>query len=95
MAFFAVSLFLFASCSGENGKPLSSQVAANEERAPFREAKVPSATGEGQSVKIPPSDVTGGVRSNAPPAIRSVKFIPEVFRPGDSLGVEVSVSDSD
>lgn len=95
MALFAGSLFLFAFCSGEKGKSPTSEIAANEERAPFREAKVLSATGEGQSVKIPPSDVTGGIRSNAPPAIRSVKFIPEVFRPGDSLGVEVSGSDSD
>lgn len=34
-------------------------------------------------------------RSNAPPEIQSVKFVPEIFRPGDSLGVEVSGSDPD
>jgi len=95
MALFASSLFLFAFCSGDKGKSPTSEISANGERASFREAKVLSATGEGQSVKISPSDITGGVRSNAPPAIRSVKFIPEVFRPGDSLGVEVSGSDSD
>jgi len=95
LALFAGSLFLFAFCSGEKGKSPTSEIAANEGRAPFREARVPSVTEEGQSVKIPPSDVTGDIRPNAPPAIRSVKFIPEVFRPGDSLGVEVSGSDSD
>ncbi|HBX43181.1 MAG TPA: hypothetical protein DEH27_05045 [Deltaproteobacteria bacterium] len=35
------------------------------------------------------------IRANAPPEIRSVKFVPEIFRPGDSLGVEVSGSDPD
>ena len=35
------------------------------------------------------------IRSNAPPEIQSVKFVPEIFRPGDSLGVEVSGSDPD
>ena len=35
------------------------------------------------------------IRANAPPEIRSVKFVPEIFRPGDSLGIEVSGSDPD
>ena len=32
---------------------------------------------------------------NGPPEIRSVKFVPEVFRPGDSLGAEVTGADPD
>ena len=35
------------------------------------------------------------MRPNAPPQIRSVKFVPETFRPGDTLGVEVTGSDPD
>jgi len=32
---------------------------------------------------------------NGPPEIRSVKFVPEIFRPGDSLGAEVTGADPD
>lgn len=33
--------------------------------------------------------------TNAPPELQSVKLVPEVFRPGDSLGVEVTGGDPD
>ena len=42
-----------------------------------------------------PGDAGRKTRTNAPPELQSVKFIPEIFRPGDSLGVEVSGSDPD
>jgi hypothetical protein len=32
---------------------------------------------------------------NAPPVIRSYRFVPEVFQPGQNLGVEVEAEDSD
>ncbi|MBI5420141.1 MAG: hypothetical protein HZA60_08625 [Deltaproteobacteria bacterium] len=32
---------------------------------------------------------------NSPPGIRSVRFVPEIFRPGDTLGVEVVAADAD
>jgi hypothetical protein len=93
--FLAVPLILLTSCSGEKAKLPVLQVPAEEERPAHRAATVPSAPVEGQSVKILPPDAAGDTRSNAPPEIRSVKFVPEVFRPGDSLGVEVSGSDPD
>ena len=94
-ALFAVPLLLLASCSGEKKNPVVSRITAEEEGPARKEATVPSAPGEGQSVKILPANAARGARSNAPPEIRSVKFVPEVFRPGDSLGVEVSGSDPD
>lgn len=42
-----------------------------------------------------PGDAVRNTRTNAPPEIQSVKFVPEIFRPGDALGVEVSGSDPD
>jgi hypothetical protein len=94
-ALFTVPLLLLASCSGEKGNPPAFRMTAEEEGPAHREATVPSAPGDGQSVKILPANAAGGARSNAPPEIRSVKFVPEVFLPGDSLGVEVSGSDPD
>lgn len=35
------------------------------------------------------------VLANAPPEVRRVKFVPEVFGPGDTLGVEVETADAD
>jgi hypothetical protein len=94
-ALLAVSLLLFAFCSGEKGNTPTSRIGENEEEPSLQKATVPLASGEDQSVEIPQPDVNIGNRSNSPPEIRSVKFVPEVFRKGDSLGVEVSGIDSD
>lgn len=94
-ALLIVSLFFFASCSGEKGNPPTIQIGENEEGLSLQKATFPLASGEDQSVEIPHPDVSIGNRSNFPPEIRSVIFVPEVFRKGDSLGVEVSGSDLD
>ena len=93
--FLAVSLLLFASCSGEKGVPPTSRIGENEEGPSLQKAAVPLASGEEKSAEVPHPDVSIGNSYNSPPEIRSVKFVPEVFRKGDTLGVEVSGSDSD
>jgi len=47
-----------------------------------------------KSGQNPPVLDTASLR-NGPPEIRSVKFVPEIFRPGDSLGAEVTGADPD
>lgn len=94
-AYLAVPLFLLASCSGDKASMPFSRISADEEIPSLQETRVPSAPVEGQSAKFLSEEAAGDTRTNAPPEIQSVKFVPEVFRPGDSLGVEASGSDPD
>lgn len=92
----AAALLILASCSGkEPGAPVSRGPAGSETPARSETAvPPPEAPGRSSAADLP-GNAGGGDRPNAPPQIRSVKFVPATFRPGDTLGIEVTGSDPD
>ena len=88
-------MLILASCSGGRVDPPGSRVPGEQGTSSHRETEVPQAPSGGSPAADLPGNAGGSVRSNAPPQIRSVRFVPGTSRPGDTLRVEVTGSDPD
>lgn len=83
-----IALSLILSCSSEKA-PVVVQKAPADKTIKADEVQTKS---EQEGEEIPSNTVKTG---NTPPELTSVKIMPEVFKPGDTLYIEASASDLD
>ncbi len=83
-----VCALLLFSCSSEKQAETQATVPPDEKRV-VSESEKPGVSGEETSYSL------GLIPKNSPPELSKVKILPEVFKPGDVLNVEVTGSDPD
>jgi hypothetical protein len=93
-----VLLLFVVSCTSERDLPVAGpeSIPHARDRAPVEASEASGVLRADTPVPIPPVELPDADQApNTPPQLTEVKFVPEVFTAGDSLGVDVSAVDAD